>query len=400
MKVVERYILSRAVLLFLGTLVSTLLIVWIVQALTRINLITTNGQSTLVFLKISTLILPSIIPEVLPFAIAIAVVQTLVAMNTDSELVIISAAGSPRTAVMRPVLLLALAGSILSFAVTNVIDPYARLQFRKMIGAARGDLISVVLQEGAFRQLAKGLYIQIGERLAGGDLGGVFVADSRNENIDLVYYAKKGSLADAGPTKMLLMRDGMIQRKKVGGDISVVRFQSYAFDLSQFGPAGDSVSLFPRDRSLAFLLDPDPDDTIYKRIPGEFRAELHRRLAEWLFPLVFALIGLAVAGDARSHRESRISPLITVVLLALIVRWAAFVAVDRAEKSASLVAMIYGVPLMATAVAIRFILANRTLELPVRLIDVVSSAFRRTNDGLLLFGMRVRRLAIPERRHS
>ena len=68
---------------------------------------------------------------------------------------------------------------MLSFAVTNVLDPYARLQFRKLIGAARADLISVVLQEATFSEIEDGLYIQIGERLAGGDLGGVFVANSR-----------------------------------------------------------------------------------------------------------------------------------------------------------------------------------------------------------------------------
>ena len=38
---------------------------------------------------------------------------------------------------------------------------------------------------------------------------------------------------------------------------------------------------------------------------------MHRRLSEWLYPIAFALIALAVAGDARSHREARVNPLIT-----------------------------------------------------------------------------------------
>ena len=131
MKVIERYIFGRAFVLFLGSFSATLAIIWITQALTRVNLITTNGQSVLTFLEISTLTLPSIVPEVLPFAVAIAVAQTLVTMNGDSELVVINAAGSPRSAVMRPILLLALVASLLSFVVTNVFDPYARLEFRR-----------------------------------------------------------------------------------------------------------------------------------------------------------------------------------------------------------------------------------------------------------------------------
>ncbi len=398
MKVLERYILNRATVLSIGTLAATLLMVWIVQALARLDLVTTNGQSALVFLKISSLILPSIIPEVLPFAIAIAVAQTLSVMNADSELVVISAAGSPRSTVIRPILVLALAASILSFAVSNLLDPLARLEFRTLIGAARADLISLVLQEGTFRELDTGLYVQIAERLPGGDLKGVFVADSRSEDVDLVYYAKTGSVADVKDSKILLMRDGMIQRKLAEGDVSVVRFHSYAFDLSQFTPGSDSITLLPKDRSLAFLLDPDPNDKVYQQIPGEFRAELHGRLAGWTFPLVFALIGLAVAGDPRSHREARISPLFTVIVLALLVRWLALVASDYAEQSREFILGIYAVPMVSAAILLALIRANRPLELPVGIVEAAGSVLRRLNESRIKLGMRMR--GLPSRRPS
>ena len=54
-----------------------------------------------------------------------------------------------------------------------------------MLGAARADLISVVLQEATFSEMEKGVYIQIAERFAGGDLGGVFVADSRQRRTSI-----------------------------------------------------------------------------------------------------------------------------------------------------------------------------------------------------------------------
>ena len=50
-----------------------------------------------------------------------------------------------------------------------------------MVAAARGDLLSLVIQEGTFRKIDDGLFIQIGERLPDGRLGGIFVADSRAE---------------------------------------------------------------------------------------------------------------------------------------------------------------------------------------------------------------------------
>ena len=93
------------------------------------------------------------------------------------------------------------AASIFSFAVDNGVDPYARQRGRELVAAARGDLLSLVIQEGTFRKIDDGLFIQIGERLPDGKLGGIFVADSRTEGIDLVYYAKTGAVVRAATAR-------------------------------------------------------------------------------------------------------------------------------------------------------------------------------------------------------
>ncbi|RUU63031.1 LptF/LptG family permease, partial [Mesorhizobium sp. M2C.T.Ca.TU.009.01.2.1] len=89
MKVVERYIMRRALTMFLAALAWTLAIVWTTQVLAKIDLVTDNGQSTLTFFEVAALIIPSIIPIVVPFALVVAVAQTLSAMNTDSELAVL-----------------------------------------------------------------------------------------------------------------------------------------------------------------------------------------------------------------------------------------------------------------------------------------------------------------------
>ena len=179
MKVIERYIFRRALMLFCAALAWTLAIVWTTQILARIDLVTDSGQSALTFFEIATLILPSIMPVVMPFAAIIAVAQTLTVMNNDSELVVISAAGGSRTTIIRPVMLLAVLASLISFAIDNGVDPYARQRGRELVAAARADLLSLVIQEGTFRKIEDGLFIQIGERLPDGRLGGIFVADFR-----------------------------------------------------------------------------------------------------------------------------------------------------------------------------------------------------------------------------
>ncbi|SJM32907.1 LPS export ABC transporter permease LptF [Mesorhizobium delmotii] len=381
MKVVERYIMRRALAVFLAALIWTLAIVWTTQVLARIDLVTDSGQSALTFFEVAALIIPSIVPIVVPFALVVAVAQTLSAMNSDSELAVLNAAGASRWTIVRPIMLLALAASIFSFAVDNGVDPYARQKNRELVASSRADLLSLIIQEGTFRKIDDGLFLQIGERLPDNRLGGIFVADSREEGVNLIYYAKSGAIIDSGDERVLMMNDGVIHRETLAGDLSVIRFTSYAFDLSAFMSASSDVLLLPKDRTTQYLLNPSPNDKMFQKRPNKYLAELHQRFSEWSYSLVFALIALAVAGDARSHREARIHPLITAIAIALFVRWLGFFAAGKADNVPQYTYMVYGVPIVASAVATWFIVSNRTMELPVAWADWMTNFAGRISDG-------------------
>ncbi|MER9489327.1 LPS export ABC transporter permease LptF [Mesorhizobium sp. M0220] len=381
MKVVERYIMRRAFAVFALALVWTLAIVWTTQVLARIDLVTDSGQSALTFFEVAALIVPSIVPIVVPFALVVAVAQILSVMNSDSELAVINAAGASRWTIVRPIMLLALAASVFSFAVDNGVDPYARQKNRELIASSRADLLSLIIQEGTFRKIDDGLFLQVGERLPDNRLGGIFVADSREEGVNLIYYAKTGSIIERGDEKVLMMNDGVIHRKTMTGDLSVIRFTSYAFDLSAFLSASSDILLLPKDRTTQYLLNPSPNDKMYQQKPNRYLAELNQRFSEWSYSLVFALIALAVAGDARSHREARVHPLITAIAIALFVRWLGFFAAGKADKVPQYAYMVYGVPILASAIAIWFIVSNRTMELPVAWADWITNLAGRFKDG-------------------
>jgi lipopolysaccharide export system permease protein len=388
MKVVEFYILRRAFEMFAASLFWTLAIVWTTQVLARIDLVTDSGQSAFTFFEFAALILPSITPIVVPFALVIAVAQTLSTMNADSELAVINAAGASRLTVMRPILLLAVAATVFSFTVDNALDPYARERSRHLVAEARADLLTLLIQEGTFRKVDEGLFVQIGERLPNGKLGGLFVADSREEGVDLIYYAKTGAVVEQDGKNLLVMNDGVVHRKAPSGDVSVVRFRSYVFDLSAFAKAANSITMYAKDRTLSYLLNPDPNDEVFQKNPRSFRVEFHRRMSEPLYSIVFALISIAVAGGARSHRESRINPLITAVTIALFVRWLGFFVTNQSQTMLWLTPFIYLVPVGASALALWFVATNRTMELPVAWTDRLLDASRVAAERFSGFGRR------------
>lgn len=347
--------------MFLVALLPVLAIIWTIQVLQRINLVTDTGQSMGSFMTLATFILPTLIPIVLPFALVIAITQTLTAMNNDSELAIIDASGAPRSILFRPILILAAALSLFSFTITNFIEPPARSAAREMVAEAYADLLSSVIEEKTFRTIQDGLYVQIAER-QGRVLRGLFVADRRDPNFDLIYYAKEGMIDEAGTS--LTMRDGEVQQKTPDGKVSIVKFLSYAFDLSTMSQSTSEPSQSPGDSSLAFLLSPDETSRSYEKSPGSFQSELHRRLADWAFPLVFALIALVISGDARSHREARLHPMVAALIAAFVLRWLGFYVTNQVKQNAAFIPLVYAVPGISGALALFVLTTGKKIRLP------------------------------------
>jgi lipopolysaccharide export system permease protein len=362
MKIIETYIFRRALQMFLVTLLPVLTIIWTIQVLGRINLVTDTGQSIGAFVTLATFILPTIIPVVLPFAIVIGVTQTLNTMNNDSEFAVIDAAGAARSIIYRPVIVLAIVMAALSFVITNFVEPASRTRAREMVAEAYADLLSSVIEEKSFRSIEDGLYVQISERHSGRVLTGLFLVDYRDPAWDLIYYAREGSIDESGKT--LTMRDGEVHRKSADGRISIVKFVSYAFDLSSMTESTGASSVYASDRSLGFLLNPDPTDKAFLNSPGSFKSELHRRLSDWILPIVFALISLVIAGSARSSRRARLHPMVAALSLCFLIRWLSFYLTNLTKYDASMIPLVYGIPL-AFGFGAAFLLAtNRKPKMP------------------------------------
>ena len=375
MKLLETYILRRVGQMFLVALLPVLAIIWTTQVLQRVNLVTDSGQSMGSFAKLATLILPSIIPIVLPFAIVIGVTQTLTTMNNDSELTVIDAAGAKRSVILRPILILAAVISVFSFLVDNVVEPKAKTGVRQMVAAAYADLLSTVIEEKNFRRIDTGLYVQISERLAGRVLKGLFVVDERDPAFELIYYAREGAVDDKGTS--LIMHDGEVHRKTPAGEVSVIRFDSYSFDLSDLTQNRGQATLRASDRELSFLLNPDPNDKDYVAKPSSYRAELHRRLTDWVLPMVFALISLAIAGDARSHREARLHPMVAALVFAFAIRWASFYAANQIDTDPEYIGVLYAIPVVASLLAIASLSHHKRLSVVSTISDRIAASWQR-----------------------
>ncbi|RCL01728.1 MAG: lipopolysaccharide export system permease protein [Candidatus Tokpelaia sp. JSC085] len=347
-------------------------LIWTVQVVKHISFLTTSRQTFLTTLKFSALFIPSATQLVMPFAFVIAIAQTFSTMNQDSELVIVNAIDSPCRAIWRPVLLLGIMLSILSFITANFITPHARLHMRKMIAAANSTLINMLIQEGSFHEVSKNIYLEIGERRPNSSIGRLVLIDQSHPDFDLFYCAVSGMLTSNKNGHVLVMNNGEVQRRdNKNGRVSIIKFDSYTFDLSEFTPANQMVIIYPKDRFLTYLFKPDLDDPYYQQHPMRYTTELHRRLTEWFYPLVFSLVALVASSNAHPYRERRISVLVSAILLSLFIYWLGYFFAERAVNNLAYLPCLYLIPFGISALLIYMLFTNRHVGFPVRCLNAV-----------------------------
>lgn len=351
-----KYLFRQAAMSFLLVLLTLTTIVWLAIALRELDLLTSKGQGFEIFLTMTGLVLPNIMAQITPNALLIASLYTLDRFNGDSELIVMSASGATVWRFARPLLLLTGVLTVILVALYFYLMPLSLRTLESYVTQVRSDLISQVLQPGRFSSPEPGLTFHIRDRAPNDDLLGLMVHDERNEDRTITYLAKRGHIINTEEGAYLLMENGQIHRRKNDGDeggreVSIGEFREYVFDISQFESNTGAVKLEPRERYLSELLYPDEDDSYYQRAPGQFRAEIHARFSNLLYPLVFVLITLAFLGHPRTVRESRWKSVVLAFGCAVAVRIAGLAATKTAALQAWAVALVYGIPIAAILVA-------------------------------------------------
>jgi len=362
MSLIGRYIFRQTATALLMILITLTLIVWLATAMRQLSLITNQGQGFWVFMQITTLAMPNLIAIVAPIALLIACLHTLNRLAGDSELIVLSAAGATIWRVLQPYLALAMLVVAFIIAVNAYILPQSTSLLRDYITQIRTDIISQVLQPGQFTEMDRGLTFHVRDRSPSGELLGLMLHDERDAKRIMTYLADRGRIFERDGRAFLVMYEGHIHRQQQDSrEVNIVTFDSYLFDLSQLAltdrgkPEND---LKPREMFLSELMFPDKTHPQYNKMKGKIRAELHERLANPLYPILFVLIAVLHLGSPRTTRDGRLESVVMAFVVAAGLRMIGLAATNLAAKQAWAVALIYGAPLIGIAGALLMMAFN------------------------------------------
>ncbi len=310
---IDRYLFRQLSIALIAVTVGLAALVWLTQSLRFIELVLDRGLSMVVFVELTSLMLPSFFAVILPITTFIVVLFVYVRLASDRELVVMRAAGLSQWTLARPAVMLAMVATGVCIMLNLWLVPLSHTAFRQWQFEIRNQLVGVLLQEGVFSQVGNDLTVYARYRDPDGTLRGILVHDQRETGAPVTILAEQGRITNTPTGPRVTLLNGVRQQVERAAPnaapdtpamrLNLLSFSENSVDLARATRGEEVRSRDSRERSVEELLHPDPAEGLRDRELRRYYAEAHQRLSGPLTALSFALVGLAVAltGEFRRH---------------------------------------------------------------------------------------------------
>jgi len=338
------------------------IILWFTQAMRDFDLITSQRQTLFVFVGITGLIIPLLVMMIAPIALVIGAAHNLSRLSTDSELIVLNAAGVSPWRLLRPLLVAAFVVSALIFFIAAYLSPLSLRKLRDWGTQVRADILTNIVQPGRFTTVGGSLTFHIADRKPNGLLVGIFVDDRRDPNEHATYLAEQGQTLKNDTGTFLVLEKGSIQRLAAGQrDPRIITFDRYAFDLSKFASGPQNIVYTSREKFILDLLDP-PNDPSTPNLSDQYRSEFHDRLASPLYPLASIILTFTFLGPPQTTRQSRTLASLNLIAAIALLRLIGFLSIIVGVRVPAVLAVQYVALFLAMAAGVWQISRGRAVE--------------------------------------
>lgn len=362
MRIIDRYIARQ---IFVATLMITTGVtfaVWLTQSLRFLDYIVNRGLPLSSFISLVGLMLPAFLSVVLPIALFIGTLFVMHKLLAESEIVVLRAAGLPNLAIARAAILVGLCFVGVGYFVSLYLMPTSYRAFKDWQFRIRHEYSQVILQEGVFNQLIRGVTVYVRERNSRGELFGIFIHDSRAHDRRITIQADSGVLAqtESGP-QILLVNGSRQEVERETGKLQLLEFESYKTEFKLEEESSDERWRESNERYLGELFN--PTDEQRPKVLLSLAAEGHQRLAGPLFALAYPLIAAAFLLRGEHSRRGQIGRVLGAIVAVVLVQSAALGVQNAASKASILFPLIYLNALVPIVAAV-FVLTRRRLRKP------------------------------------
>ena len=251
---IYRYFFHEFIRYFVVILFASTAVIWTIQAVNFLDLVTEDGHAFKIYLFYSFLTISKVLTKLIPFTFLIASILTILKFEKDNELIIFWTSGLNKMYIVNLVFRISLLVMFLQLTMSTIIAPKTLNLSRTLLKNSELQFIPSLLKEKQFNDTIKNLTIFVDKKNPDGTYENIFIRDegtilTKISSGSSTIFAKTGYITE--DDKNLVLVDGNIQKLEASGNISIVKFEKTSLNLS--GLSTKSISE-PKIQETATML--------------------------------------------------------------------------------------------------------------------------------------------------
>ena len=320
---IYRYFFKEFISLFTLILISTCVIVWIVQAVNYLDFVTEDGHAFSVYFTYSILNIPKVINRLIPLVFLISLLTTILQFEKNNELLVFCTSGLNKIRLVNLAFKISILITLFQLLLSLAISPSSLNFARSILKSSSITLFSSLVKEKKFNDTVKGLTVFVEKKKPNGEMLNVFLRDDTSGNAkSKTIIAKRGYIETKGimpyvkigvltEQNFLVLFDGVIHTEKINNKINFLNFYKTEINLSYFDTKTTTYPKIQENNTLSLLncIKPFLEEGKTTLLEFQCRAridditsELNRRFG---MPLYIPVISLIICYLLSSRNESK-----------------------------------------------------------------------------------------------
>ena len=206
--IIFKKLLTDCLIFFTIALLSSSLVIWILQAVNFLDIIIEDGRNYDVYLKFSLLNFPRIISKLIPFVFFFSFFFVLTKYELSNEMIIFWNFGISKIKVIEVFLIFSLTIMIFQIFLSSILVPLSQDKARSFLRNSEANVFESFIKPKKFNDTIKDVTIFSEAKETDGSLKNIYLKKNLSNKNFQITYAKKGELKKMNNSPVLILFDG------------------------------------------------------------------------------------------------------------------------------------------------------------------------------------------------
>ena len=307
-KLLFRKLSQDIIYFFLSASLSITLIIWVIQAVNFLDIVSEDGHSLRVYFAYSILSLPKIFSRILIFIFFISCFYIINKYEENNEILVFWTNGIKKISVINFMLRLSILFIIFQLFLSLYLVPLTQNLSRIYLKNSNVDFLPSLITEKKFINVFKNLTIFVDRYDQKGNIKKIYINEKLNNNSSKIIVAETGKILKIEDQFIIKLFNGSIINSNENKFYNM-NFKETEYDLSNFSAKTVTVQKVQQEKSLNlfycvydFYIKQKKDNKICPRKIESVTEEIYKRTVIPFYILILSLISSSLLIKPKSNK--------------------------------------------------------------------------------------------------